>query len=75
MKFCTYVKYKYASKLYTKYCMSDQYKIRKGDNLRLCTTDIFDKNTLYIYNPSKKSNNRNSESYVSLYATETVVTV
>ena len=58
MKFCTYIKYKYAYKLYTT-VMSDQYKIRKGDTLRLCATDIFDKNTMYMYNPSKKCNNRN----------------
>lgn len=49
MKFCTYIKYKYAYKLYTKYCMSDQYKIRKGDTLRLCATNIFDKNTICTY--------------------------
>jgi len=53
------MKYKYAYKLYTKYCMSDQYKIRKGDTLRLCASDIIDKNKMYINNPSKKFNNRN----------------
>jgi hypothetical protein len=54
MKFCTYIKYKYAYKLYTKYCMSDQYKIRQDETSKLCATDIFDKNMINVAKQSFK---------------------